>query len=133
MEGRKKAMPWYTVTSTSVSAEDQESITDYINSGGHFNDVAVPVIYIKRLMDAETLKLFMPAFTKSIGENAPHTTHTIVDTLHAGVMGRVPKRACLTKVLNCIRTNNVIGDRGENTSRSQRDSCLTYTRVAGKT
>ena len=70
-------MPWFTV----ASAEDQESITDYLNSG----------------------------------ENQPHTTHTIVDTLRAVVMGRVPQRARLTKVLNRIRTNNVMGDHGENT------------------
>ena len=96
--------PWFTVTSTSVSAEDQESITDYLNSGGHFTDVAIPVIYIKRLIDNETLKIFMPALTKAIGDNQPHTTHTIVDTFRAVVMGRVPQRARLTKVLNCIRT-----------------------------
>ena len=108
-------MPWYTVASTSVSAEDQECITNYINSGRHFNDVAIPVIYIKRLMDNETLKIFMLALTKAIGENALHTTRTIVDTLSAVVMGEVPKKARLTKVLNHIRTNNVMGDRGENT------------------
>ena len=44
-----------------------------------------------------------------------YTNRTIVDTLRAVVMGRVPKRARLTKVLNCIRTNNVMGDHGENT------------------
>ena len=30
-------------------------------------------------------------------------------------MGRVPKRERLTKALNQIRTNNVMGARGENT------------------
>ena len=66
-------------------------------------------------MDKETLKIFMPTLTKAIGENRPHSTCTIVDTLCAVVMGRVPKRARLTKVLNHIRTNNMMGDHGENT------------------
>ena len=86
-------MPWYTVSSTSVSAEDADSTTDYINSGGGFTDVATPLIYIKRLLDVETLKLYVPALTKAIEEKAPHSAHTMVDTLHAVVMGRVPKRA----------------------------------------
>ena len=44
---------------------------DYINSGGSFNDVAIPVMYIKCLMDTEMLKLFNPALTKAIeDENA---------------------------------------------------------------
>ena len=75
-----------------VSAEDAESIKDHILSKGGFNDVAIPTMLIKRLMDVETLKLFMPALTKAIEEDkAPHCAHTIVDTLRAVVMGRVPR------------------------------------------
>ena len=59
-------MPWFMVSSTSVSAEDQESIMDYILSGGSFNNVAIPVMFIKCLLDVETLKLFRPALTKAI-------------------------------------------------------------------
>ena len=77
-------------------------------------DVAVLVIYIKRLMDHKTLKIFMPALTKAIGEGKPHSTCTIVDTLCDVVLSRMPKRARLTKVLQRIKTNNVMGDRGEN-------------------
>ena len=40
--------------------------------------------------------------------------HTIVDTLCDVVLSRMPKRARLTKVLQRIKTNNVMGDRGEN-------------------
>ena len=54
-------MPWYTVSSTSVSTEDAEIITDYINSGSGFTDMATPLIYIERLLDVETLKLYVPA------------------------------------------------------------------------
>ena len=83
-------MPWFTVLSTSVSAEDAESINDYILSRGSFNDVAIPTMFIKRLMDVKTLKLFMPALTKAIEvDKAPHYARTIVDTLRAVVMGRV--------------------------------------------
>ena len=59
-------MPWFTVSSTLVSAEDAESIKDYIISRGSFNDVMIPTMFIKRLMDIETLKLFMPILTKVI-------------------------------------------------------------------
>ena len=43
-------MPWFIVSSTSVSKEDAELIKDYILSGGSFNDVAIPVMFIKCLM-----------------------------------------------------------------------------------
>ena len=108
-------MPWFTVSSTSVSAEDAESIKDYILSGGSFNDVAIPVMFIKCLLDVETLKLFTPPLTKVIEENkALHSACMIMDTLRAVVMGRVPKRAQLTRVLNWIRKSNVMGARGKN-------------------
>ena len=84
-------MPWCTVSSTLVSAEDAEPIKDYILSGGSFNDVAIPTMFIKCLMDIETLKLFTPALTKAIEEDkVPPSACTIVDTLRAVVMGRVP-------------------------------------------
>ena len=57
----------------------------------------------------------MPTLTKAIVEKALLLARTMVDTLCAVVMGRVPKRARLTRVLNRIRTNNVRGARGENT------------------
>ena len=93
IEGWKKPFPWFTVTSTSVSADDRDCITDYLNSGGVFNDVPIPVIYIKRLMDHEMLKIFLPALTKAIAEEQPHTTRNIVDCLSDVVMSRVPKGA----------------------------------------
>ena len=109
-------MPWFIVSSTSVSVEDAESIKDYIFSGGSFNDVVIPTMFIKCLMDVKTLKLFMPALMKAIEvDKAPHCARTIVDTLRAVVMGRIPRRACLTKVLQRIRTSNAMGSQGENT------------------
>ena len=66
LEGRKKSYPWFTVQSTGVSAEEQDCITDYINSGGSYSDVQTPVIFIKRLMDRETLRAFLPALDKAI-------------------------------------------------------------------
>ena len=81
-------MPWFTVSSTLVSAEDAESFNDYILSGGSFNDMAIPTMFIKRLMEVKTLKLFMPALTKAIEvDKAPHCARSIVDTLRAVVIG----------------------------------------------
>ena len=61
-------------------------------------------------MDVETLKHFMPALTKAIEvDKAPHYPRTIVDTVRTVVMGRVPRRAWLTKVLQRIRTSNAMG------------------------
>ena len=114
MEGRKKAFQWFTMASTCVSAEESESTTDYINSGGNFSDIAVPVIYIKCLMDHETLKVFMPALTKAIGKGISHCTRTIVDTLSDVVLTHMPKRARLTRLLQRIKTNKIRGDHGEN-------------------
>ena len=90
LDGYKKAFLWFTVASTSVSADDTESITDYLNSGGNFKDVAIPVIYIKCLMDHKTLKVFMPALTKAIGEGKSHCTRTVVDTLSNSQSARLP-------------------------------------------
>ena len=93
LEQRKKAMPWYNVSCTMVSAEDTESIRDYITSGGPFTDIAIPYIYVKKLMCTETLKLFDKALTKAINEGSPNCAQTIVDTLQTVIMGRVPCRA----------------------------------------
>ena len=81
LEGRHKPFPWFTVGSTSVSVEDKEAISNYLNSGGDFKDVTTPVIYIKRLFDHETLKVFMPSLTEAIGQDKPHYTHTIVECI----------------------------------------------------
>merc|ERR1712115_618396 len=113
LEGRHKPFPWFTVGSTSVSAEDKEAISDYLNSGGNFKDVATLVIYIKRLFDHETLKVFMPSLTEAVGQDKPHCTCTIVECICDVVMSRVPRRARLTRVLNRIKSNNYIGDLGE--------------------
>jgi len=103
LEGRKKPFPWYTFLSTGVPAEEQDCITDYLNSGGSFNDVKTPVIFIKRLMDHETLRAFMPALDKAIEGGMTHCTRTIVDTLNNVIVARMPKRGHLTKFFqkNC--------------------------------
>merc|ERR1711873_378164 len=71
---------------------------DYINSGGPFSDVSGPVIYIKRLMDQETLRAFMPPLNKAIGEGKTHCTRTIVDTLSNIILTHMPKRGRLKVV-----------------------------------
>ena len=64
-------MPWFTVSSTLVSAEDAESIKDYNVSGGSFSEMMIPTIFIKCLMDVETLKLFTPALIKAVNKGSP--------------------------------------------------------------
>ena len=91
LEGRKKSYPWFTVQSTGVSLEEQECISDYIDSGGFFNDVQTPVKFIKRLLDHETLRAFLPALDKAINGGMPHKTKTIVDTLNNVLVNRMPK------------------------------------------
>ena len=66
LEGRKKSYPWFTIQSTGVSFEEQDCISDYINSGGSFTDVQTPVKFIKRLLDHEILRTFLPALDKAI-------------------------------------------------------------------
>merc|ERR1712120_58040 len=91
----------------------KDAISDYLNSGGDFSNVAVPVIYIKRLFDNETLKIFLPSLNEAVGQGKPHCTRTIVDCICDVVMSRVPRRARLTKVLNRIKSNNCMGDLSE--------------------
>ena len=98
LEGRKKPFPWFTVASTGIPAKEYDCIMDYINSWGPFSDVSGPVIYIKRLMDHETLRAFMPALDKAIGEGKTHCTRTIVDTLSNVILTRMPKRGRLIRL-----------------------------------
>ena len=76
--------------------------------------MAAPTKYIKRLMDHETLRAFMPALDKAIGEGKTHCTCTIVDTLSNVVLTRMPKRARLTRLFQRTKTDNAMGDRGQN-------------------
>ena len=76
--------------------------------------MAIPIKYIKRLMDHETLRAFMPALDEAIGEGKTHCTRTIVDTLSNVVLTCMPKRACLTRLFQRTKTINALGDRSEN-------------------
>ena len=80
-------MPWFTVSSTFMSTEDAESIKDYIISRGSFNDVMIPTMFIKCLMDVKTLKLFMPILTKEIEVDKAGST----SLKHARVRWAIPK------------------------------------------
>ncbi len=91
LEGRKKGYPWYTVGSTSVPSEERDAIADYINSGEDFNNVSVPTIYIKKLFDSETLKVFLPLLDDAItNKRSVPFTKTIVECIVEVVMSRVP-------------------------------------------
>ena len=73
-----------------------------------------PVIFIKRLMDHETLRAFLPALDKAIEGGMTHCTRTIVDTLNNVIVARMPKRGRLTKFFQKNKTVNAMGDRGQN-------------------
>ena len=120
LDSRKKAMPWYTLASTSVSAEDTESITDYINSGGISNDLRVVTMYIMKLMDVETLKLFTPALTIAIEERAPHYARTIVE--HSALLSWEGSHAVLASQRSSKDSGQVMpwGQEGRTQSPSQR-------------
>ena len=107
LEGRKKLFPRYAISITGNPAEEYECITDYLNSGGQFSDVSGPVIFIKRLMDHKTLRVFLPALDKAIEEGKTHCTRTIVDTLNTVIVTRMPKRGCLTKLFQKINLSKL--------------------------
>ena len=113
MEGRKKSYPWFTIQSTGVSFEEQGVLTDYIESGGFFSDVQTPVKFIKRLLNYETLKTFLPALDKAIKGGAPHSAKTIVDTLNTVLVNRMPKRGRLTRFFQKNKSVNQMGIMGE--------------------
>ena len=62
----RSPFPGNKIQSTGIPAEEYDCITNYLNSGGQFTDVSTPVIFIKRLMDHETLRAFLPALDKAI-------------------------------------------------------------------
>ena len=113
LEGRKKSYPWYTVQSTGVSCEEQVILIDYIESGGTFNDVKIPVKFIKRLLDYETLRMFLPALDKAVEGGAAHSAKTIVSTLNTLLVNRMPKRGRLTRFFQRNKLVNQMGNMGE--------------------
>merc|ERR1712120_128757 len=91
-----------------------DAISDYLNSGGDFNNVSTPTIYIKKLFDAETLKVFLPLLHDAINnQKRDPNTKTIVECIVEVVMSRVPRRARLATVLNRVKTSNCMGDLAE--------------------
>ena len=65
-------------------------------------------------MDHETLRAFMPALDKAIGEGKTHCTRTIVDTLSNVILTRMPKRARLTTLFQRNKSINAMSVRGQN-------------------
>merc|ERR1712240_45095 len=101
------------VQSTGVSCEEQVKLIDYIESGGSFNDVQIPVKFIKRLLDYETLRMFLPALDKAIEGGASHSAKTIVSTLNTLLVNRMPKRGRLTRFFQRNKLVNQMGNMGE--------------------
>merc|ERR1711895_2788 len=92
-----------------------DAISDYLDSGGDFNNVSIPTIYIKKLFDAETLKVFLPLLHDAVNnQKRDPNTKTIVECIVEVVMSWVPRRARLATVLNRVKTSNCMGDLGEN-------------------
>ena len=114
LEGRHKKYPWYTVQSTGISCEEQAVLIDYIDSGGNFSDMKVPVKYVKRLLDYETLRMFLPALDAAVEKGAEHTSQTIVSTLNTLLVNRMPARGRLTRFFQRNKLINQMGDMGEN-------------------
>merc|ERR1711989_203169 len=70
--------------------------TDYLNSGGDFNNVSTPTIYIKKLFDAETLKSYIPLLHDAVNnQKRDPNTKTIVECIVEVVMSRLPRIADL--------------------------------------
>merc|ERR1712240_529316 len=101
------------VQSTGVSCEEQVKLIDYIESGGSFNVVQIPVRFIKRLLDYETLRMFLPALDKAIEGGASHSAKTIVSTLNTLLVNRMPKRGRLTRFFQKNKSVNQMGNMGE--------------------
>ena len=72
-----------------------------------------PVIFIKRLMDHETLRAFLPALNKAIEEGKTHCTRMIIDTLNNVIVTCMPKRGRLTKLFQKNKMVNAMGDHGQ--------------------
>ena len=69
--------------------------------------MSTPVIFIKRLMDHETLRAFLPTLDKAV-KGACH-----IAPLNNIIVARMPKRSRLTKLFQKNKTVNAMGDRGQ--------------------
>ena len=50
LEQHQKVTPWFQWTDIVVSPEDDDSICNYIMSGWSIQDVAIPYMFIKKMM-----------------------------------------------------------------------------------
>ena len=71
--------PWWKISDTVVRAEDIDAVSDYLYSGGMFNDIEQPIMYMKKLLCKDTLINFRAALDLRINrDKADPNIKTIV-------------------------------------------------------
>ena len=76
-------------------------ISDYLLSGGHFTDIEFPIMYLKKIIDTDSLINFKAAMTIKINSGADPNIKTLVDVLREMILVRIPRRARLIKMIDC--------------------------------
>ena len=95
-----------------TKVEDIDAISDYLLSGGSFTDIEVPIMYLKKVMDKDSLINFRAAVTAKINRGADPYIKTLVDALKEMVLARIPCQARLIKMIDHPMMVNRMGDKG---------------------
>ena len=114
MERGGRSFPWYKISETTAKSEDIEAISDYLLSGGQFIDIQVPIMYLKKLFDTDSLILYNAAVIAKLTAGVPPQIKTLVDALREILLGRIPRRARLINMIDRPMKINQMGDEGQN-------------------
>ena len=77
-----KTFPWWKISDTVARAEDLEALSDYLYSGGLFNDIEQPIMYMKKILDKDSLISFRAALNLRINrDKANPIIKLLVETL----------------------------------------------------
>ena len=64
LDSKAKSFPWFTTKTDTVDKRDFETIKDYLESGGYFKDIPMPLRLLKKIKCTETLKQFTKELEK---------------------------------------------------------------------
>ena len=93
-----RKLPIWTTSDTLADPKDLEMVTDYLYSGGTWQNIEQPFMYMKKLMDRNTLTGYRKLLDKRLNEpRVKPSLALLVTTLQAFIQARVPRRSRLTQ------------------------------------
>ena len=104
-----KKFPWWKTGDTVASADDLEKLSDYLYSGGHFSDIEVPLMYMKRVLCKGSLISFRTALNAKLDQRANPTIDLLINTLKEVILALIPRCSRLTQMIERAVTVGKMG------------------------